>query len=112
MDISVALKAFTALSQETRLLAFRILVKHGKEGLAAGRLSEEIGIPQNTLSFHLAHLSQAGLVHSRKEGRSIIYFADIDAMQELIRFLVEDCCALDKSTCKGVEKLLQKACCA
>jgi len=111
MDITLALKAFAGLSQETRLTAFRILVKNGKRGVAAGALSEKMRIPQNTLSFHLAHLSQAGLVESRKEGRSVIYFANLDRVQELVQFLLEDCCAMDKSTCKGVEKLMQKACC-
>lgn len=111
MDILSALKAFTGLSQETRLTALRILVKHGRQGIAAGALSQQLGIPQNTLSFHLAHLSQAGLVTSRKQGRSIIYCADLDTVQALVQFLLEDCCAMDQSTCKNVEKILQKACC-
>ena len=111
MDTIIALKAFAALSQETRLQAFRMLIEHGKQGLAAGVLSDAMDIPQNTLSFHLSHLSHAGLIQSRKEGRSVIYCADMEAVQGLVRFLLEDCCAVDKSTCKGVEKLLQKACC-
>ncbi len=109
MDTQYALAAFAALSQETRLNAFRILVEHGKEGIAAGRLSEKLGIPHNTLSFHLSHLSQARLVTSRKASRSMIYFANLNVVQALVRFLLEDCCAVDKSTCKGIEKLM-KAC--
>lgn len=111
MDILFALKSFSALSQETRLQALRMLVEHGKEGMAAGELSQELSVPQNTLSFHLSHLSNARLIKSRKEGRSIIYFADLDTVQELVQFLLQDCCSVDKSTCKGVEKLLKKACC-
>lgn len=106
-----ARKAFAGLSQDTRLEAFRILVTHGERGIAAGALSERLGIPQNTLSFHLSHLNHAGLVSSRKEGRTMIYFANLDTVQALVQFLLEDCCAMDKTTCKGVEKLLRKACC-
>jgi ArsR family transcriptional regulator, arsenate/arsenite/antimonite-responsive transcriptional repressor len=111
MDTILVLKAFAGLSQDKRLEAFRILVQYGEQGIAAGELSEKLGIPQNTLSFHLSHLSQAELVKSRKEGRSIIYFANLDTVQNLVRFLLEDCCAMDKSTCKGIEKILKKACC-
>lgn len=111
MDTNTALKSFAALSQATRLEAFRILVKQGREGLAAGLLSDAIGIPQNTLSFHLAHLVQAGLITSEKQGRRVIYYADLAATQSLLRFLLEDCCAVDSTTCKDVTKLLKKACC-
>lgn len=111
MDTTLTLKALAGLSQEKRLEAFRILVQYGEQGIAAGELSDKLGIPQNTLSFHLSHLSQAELVKSRKQGRSIIYFANLDTVQELVQFLLEDCCAMDKSTCKGVETLLKKACC-
>ena len=72
MDIQQAIVAFDALSQETRLRVFRLLVQHGPTGTPAGTLSEELGVPHNTLSFHLAHMSNAGLVLSRREGRSII----------------------------------------
>lgn len=111
MDIKLALKSFAGLSQETRLEAFRLLVKYGDKGIAAGELSDKLGIPQNTLSFHLSHLSQAGLVTSRKAGRSIIYTANLDTVQELVQFLMEDCCAMSKTACRNVEKILQKACC-
>ena len=66
MDIQEAIIMFDALSQETRLSAFRMLVKAGTEGLAAGALSEELGTPHNTMSFHLNHLSNAGIVASRR----------------------------------------------
>lgn len=84
---------FDALSQETRLGAFRLLVQAGHDGLAAGVLSEALGTPHNTMSFHLNHLSNANLVSSRKDGRSIIYSANFDDMRHLIEFMVEDCCS-------------------
>ncbi len=92
MDIQQALIAFDALSQETRLKVFRLLVEHGPDGAPAGTLSESLGIPHNTLSFHLSHMSNADLVLSRKEGRSVIYSANFDFFTGLIRFMVEDCC--------------------
>ncbi len=100
MDIQDALTAFDALSQETRLRALRLLVRHGEEGLAAGALSAELSIPHNTLSFHLSQMNEAGLILSRKEGRSVIYTADFSHIQNLIRFLVEDCCTLDVAKMK------------
>ena len=93
MDIQQALIVFDALSQETRLRAFRLLVRAGTEGLAAGSLSEQLGTPHNTLSFHLTHLSNAGVVSSRKQGRSVIYTANFDLTHDLIGFMVKDCCS-------------------
>lgn len=92
MDIISALSAFNALSQETRLGIFRLLLEHGMEGAAAGVLSDTLDIPHNTLSFHLSHLSQAGLVTSQRDGRRIIYKANLDAMQSLVGFLMDNCC--------------------
>jgi DNA-binding transcriptional ArsR family regulator len=111
MQIENALTAFAALSQETRLQALRILVENGKEGLAAGALSEKLGIPHNTLSFHLSQLTNSGLISSKKQGRSVIYFVKFDALQNLVQFLLKDCCAINKSTCKDVEKLLRSCIC-
>lgn len=111
MDINNAIKAFAALSQDTRLKALRILVEYGKQGIAAGALSDKMGIPHNTLSFHLSHLSHAGLVQSRKQGRSIVYCSNLDTVQALVKFLLKDCCAVDKTTCKDVEKLMKACAC-
>lgn len=93
MDIKAAIPLFDALSQETRLSAFRLLVKAGEHGLPAGELSEKLGTPHNTLSFHLNHLSNAGIIRSRREGRSIIYSANYEVMHDLISFMVKDCCS-------------------
>jgi ArsR family transcriptional regulator len=95
MDIKEAIAAFDALSQETRLRVFRLLVEHGPEGAPAGILSETLDIPHNTLSFHLSHMSNAGLVLSRREGRSIIYSANFEYFTDLIRYMVKDCCRME-----------------
>ena len=95
MDIQDALIAFDALSQETRLKAFRLLVEYGMDGAPAGVLSDKLGIPHNTLSFHLSHMSNAGLVLSRRQGRSIIYTVDFALFQDLLRFMVDDCCHME-----------------
>nr|WP_249696997.1 metalloregulator ArsR/SmtB family transcription factor [Aestuariirhabdus haliotis]MCL6417673.1 metalloregulator ArsR/SmtB family transcription factor [Aestuariirhabdus haliotis]MCL6421600.1 metalloregulator ArsR/SmtB family transcription factor [Aestuariirhabdus haliotis] len=95
MKIQQAINMFDALSQETRLRAFRLLVKAGPDGLPAGVLSERLGTPHNTLSFHLNHLSNAGIVSSRKQGRSVIYSANFEATHQLIGFMVEDCCSTE-----------------
>lgn len=107
MNIKQAIKAFSSLSQETRLRAFRILVEYGKTGISAGALSDKLGIPHNTLSFHLSHLTDAGLVASRKQGRSVIYRADLKQSQGLVNFLLENCCAVDMAACKDIEKLME-----
>ncbi|MEQ8689371.1 MAG: metalloregulator ArsR/SmtB family transcription factor [Pseudomonadales bacterium] len=93
MDIQTAIIVLDALSQETRLRAFRLLVQAGLDGLAAGALSDELGTPHNTMSFHLSHLANAGIISSRKEGRSVIYSANFDVTHDLIAFMVKDCCS-------------------
>lgn len=95
MDLDEAIIVFDALSQETRLRIFRMLVEAGADGLPAGTLSKELGTPHNTLSFHLSHLSNAGVVKSRREGRSIIYRADFEVIGSLIGFMIEDCCSTE-----------------
>lgn len=104
MDIENALIAFDALSQETRLRAFRLLVEHGHDGAPAGKLSESLGIPHNSLSFHLNHMSNAGLVNSRREGRSIIYSANFEKLTDLIRFMVKDCCNVEFASIRDDKK--------
>lgn len=70
--------------------AFRLLVRQGSAGLPAGEVARQLDIPHNTLSSHLGILSQAGLVKSKREGRSIIYAADFDGTRALLTFLMED----------------------
>jgi DNA-binding transcriptional ArsR family regulator len=92
METSDAVKALSALAQDSRLAVFRLLVRQGPEGLPAGEIGEKLGIPATTLSFHLSQLSHAGLVLSKREGRSILYAAHYDRMQDLLGFLMENCC--------------------
>ncbi len=92
MDGKQAVDALGALAQESRLAVFRLLVRRGPSGLPAGEISERIGVPPTTLSFHLAQLSHAGLVTSRRDGRSILYAANYPGMQDLMGFLLENCC--------------------
>lgn len=93
MESPAAVSALSALAQEHRLAVFRLLVQAGDEGLAAGAIAERLGIPASSLSFHLAQLSQAGLVGQERQGRSIRYRADYAAMNGLIAYLLENCCA-------------------
>ena len=104
MDTNDAVVVFGALSQETRLRVFRLLVEHGRDGAAAGVLSETLGIPHNTLSFHLAQMSHAGLVLSRREGRSIIYRANFEFFTDLIRYMVKDCCRMEFASIREDKK--------
>lgn len=95
MKIEQAITAFSSLSQKTRLEVFKILVEYGPQGAPAGVVSDRLNIPHNTLSFHLGHMSDAGLVASKRSGRSIIYTANFAFVQNLIRFMVENCCTAD-----------------
>lgn len=87
------IRALAALAQEHRLAAFRLLVQAGAEGIAAGALADRLGVPPSSMSFHLAQLANAGLVTQRRESRSIIYAADYAAMNGLMGYLTENCCA-------------------
>lgn len=93
MDIINALKIFDTLSQETRLQVFRLLVQAGPEGLSAGAIGEELGTLHNTLSFHLNHLSNAGIITSYRQGRYVFYSANFGLMRDFIAFMVQDCCS-------------------
>src|SRR5579859_6169048 len=92
MEMSEAIKGLSALAQDGRLAVFRLLVKAGPEGKAAGDIARKLGIPANTLSAQLLILSNAGLTRARREGRSIIYAVNYEAMSELLVYLTEDCC--------------------
>jgi ArsR family transcriptional regulator, arsenate/arsenite/antimonite-responsive transcriptional repressor len=92
MDAAHTIRALGALAQEHRLAGFRLLVQAGTDGMAAGALAEALGVPNSSLSFHLAQLSHAGLVTQRRQGRSLIYAADYAAMNGLVGYLMENCC--------------------
>lgn len=93
IDSAAVVTALGALAQEHRLALFRLLVQAGKDGMPAGAIAEALGVPNSSLSFHLAQLSRAGLVHQRRRHRSIIYSADYTAMNALVGYLLENCCA-------------------
>jgi DNA-binding transcriptional ArsR family regulator len=92
MEMTQAVNALAALAQETRLAVYRLLVKAGPEGLAAGKIGEELDLPPATLSFHLAQLARAGLAKGRQDGRFVFYSADFDSMNGLVGYLTENCC--------------------
>lgn len=93
MEKQVVVSALAALAQETRLDVFRLLVRAGPDGVAAGQIAEALGLAPATLSFHLKELKSAGLVGCTRDGRSRIYSPDFGAIAELVGYLTENCCA-------------------
>ena len=93
MNSATAIAALSALAQEHRLALFRLLVKAGEDGMAAGAIAGALGIPNSSLSFHLTQLSRAGLIRQERRHRSLIYSADYAAMNALVGYLMENCCA-------------------
>jgi len=105
MDNKLAVTQLASIAQEARLDIFRLLVQAGGSGLPAGAVGEQLRIPASTLSFHLKELTRAGLLSSRQEGRYVYYIANYDAMNGLLAYLTESCCAGQASSCPDV------ACC-
>ena len=93
MQSASAIEALGALAQEHRLALFRLLVQAGDKGMAAGAIAEKLGVPNSSLSFHLAQLKNAGLILQERQHRSIIYRANYPAMNALVDYLMENCCA-------------------
>ena len=93
MDSSAVVNALSALAQEHRLAVFRLLVQAGERGMPAGAIAEALGVPNSSLSFHLAQLTKAGLIRQVRHSRSLIYSADYAAMNDLVGYLMENCCA-------------------
>lgn len=92
VDTEQALAMLSGLAQTSRLAIFRLLVEHAPDGLAASEIGERLGMANATLSFHLKELTHAGLVRRRPSGRHVYYAAAVDAMRELLGFLLENCC--------------------
>lgn len=111
MESKVAVAALSALAHEGRLAVFRMLVRAGLMGLPAGEIARRLDVPPNTLSANLNVLFHAGLVRSRRQGRSIIYTAEYDRMRDLLGFLVEDCCGGSPEICSPLADVLRTACC-
>ena len=110
MESGIAARSLSALGHEGRLLAFRLLVEAGPEGLAAGEIARRTGIVQNTSSSNLNVLSSAGLVTFRREGRSIIYSVAHAHFGALLEFLVQDCCGARPDLCAPFFAGLREAC--
>jgi ArsR family transcriptional regulator, arsenate/arsenite/antimonite-responsive transcriptional repressor len=111
MSAPHALAALAALGQPTRLEIFRLLMRRGPRGLLAGSIAEAIGCPHNTLSSHLSILARAGLIRGTREGRAILYRADIESMRTLLAFLVTDCCDGHPELCNFAGGASHNECC-
>lgn len=106
MEITNAIASFAALSQDTRLKAFRLLVNQEPEGLPAGEIARRLSVPHNTMSAHLAILARSGWVTSKRQSRQIIYRASLSHMQAVIQFLLQDCCAGHVELCASLMESL------
>ena len=91
-DAESTILALGALAHENRLALFRLLVQAGAHGMAAGAIAEALALPNSSLSFHLAHLTRAGLISQTRQSRSLIYTANYAAMNALLGYLTENCC--------------------
>ena len=110
MEISRALNSLSALAHEGRLAVFRLLVKSGPDGMAAGAIARRLKTHANTMSAQLLVLANAGLVRARREGRSIIYAADFDRISALLLFLTEDCCGGRPEICAPLTPVANRCC--
>ncbi len=98
MESTTVVAALGALAQENRLQIVRLLVQAGSLGLPAGEIAGRLGIASPTLSFHLAQLRHAGLVHVQRDGRSLIYGVNFHGMRALIAFLTKNCCGKPRAS--------------
>jgi ArsR family transcriptional regulator, arsenate/arsenite/antimonite-responsive transcriptional repressor len=110
ISVPHALASLAALGQPTRLGIFRVLIASEPNGLPAGALAEKIGCPHNTLSSHLSILARSGLVRGTRDGRSIIYRADVDSIRSLVGFLVNDCCGGHPELCDLQDAIREAGC--
>jgi ArsR family transcriptional regulator, arsenate/arsenite/antimonite-responsive transcriptional repressor len=110
MKMDIAVRRLSALAQDSRLEVFRILVKAGPDGIAAGDIARKLEIPANTMSAQLLVLSNAGLIRARRDGRSIIYAADFEAMSDLLVYLTEDCCGGKPEVCAPLAEVASRCC--
>ncbi len=111
MELSDAIKRLSALAQDSRLEVFRLLVKAGPSGMAAGDIARQLAIAANTLSAQLLVLSNAQLVRARRDGRSIIYAVNFKSMRDLLVFLTEDCCEGRPEICAPLADIASHASC-
>jgi len=110
MDPTAAILALAALAQPTRLDVFRLLVKHEPNGLPAGAIAKELAVPHNTMSTHLSILTRAALISPARHGRSIVYRANLETLQSVTLFLLQDCCGGEPALCASLIESIT-ACC-
>jgi len=110
MDMTLALAGLSALAHDGRLAIFRLLVKAGPDGMAAGGIARKLDTAPNTLSAQLLILSSAGLVRAKREGRSIIYAVDFDQIGALLLFLTKDCCGGRPEICAPLAAAVSNCC--
>lgn len=99
METISAAKALAALAQVHRLNIFRLLVREGPAGLAAGAIAARLALPASSLSFHLSQLEHSGLIASKRVQRNIFYSLDVEGTRQLLSFLTQDCCQGDPNIC-------------
>ncbi|MEL7448086.1 MAG: metalloregulator ArsR/SmtB family transcription factor [Pseudomonadota bacterium] len=108
MEAKTALRSLSALAQEKRLAVFRLLVRAGEHGESAGSIARALDVPPNTLSAQLNVLTNAGLIQRRREGRHVLYSADLDAMGALLVYLIEGCCEGNVALCGQIAEALEQ----
>jgi ArsR family transcriptional regulator, arsenate/arsenite/antimonite-responsive transcriptional repressor len=111
MEIKNAVAGLSALAHEGRLTVFRMLVQAGPTGIAAGEIARQMEVPPNTLSANLTILSHAGLIASRREGRSVIYTARYENMTDLLEYLMKDCCGGSPEICASLADVVLRSRC-
>ncbi len=112
MNKRSAVTSLAALAHEQRLSIFRLLVRRGPSGLAAGSISKSVHASPTATSFHLKELESAGLIRSTRQGRSIIYALHVEAVRELLTYLTEDCCQGNPEMCAAPVKAAKNLCCS
>ena len=100
MESVQAVDVFAALSQSTRLDAFKLIMAHEPDGLPAGEIARRLEVPQNTMSTHLAILARAGLIEAERQSRSIVYRPVVGRVREITTYLVQDCCGGRPELCE------------
>jgi ArsR family transcriptional regulator, arsenate/arsenite/antimonite-responsive transcriptional repressor len=110
MESERAIMALAALAQPTRLDVFRLVVKHEPDGMAAGDIARDLAVPHNTMSAHLAVLTRADLVTSTRQGRSIVYRANLATLKAVMLFLLQDCCGGRADLCASLIESIEPCC--
>lgn len=103
-------KAFAALAHENRLAIFRMLIRVGQEGMTASEITSKIKVSPTACSFHLKELTNAGLIHSWRQGRYVNYAVLFEGVRALLTFLTHDCCAGKPELCSDTTEITQEFC--